>query len=250
MGTFGGAQFLQSDDYRRILAVLEVAEAAVRTQRFRTAVLEALDEHMNLAGSAFFIAPAPVPGFRAVDGVLHGYAQAGVQEYVERWSDREPYASPRAQALIRANGIAGIEEFFDRLDRTHREYVEEFLLRQRIRSHTNLWLDTGLSQTGWISILSDRDEPLSLRARAAYLTLRPHLAEMLRRTLGGSTKPAAVTLLSEREREVAQLVGSGKTNARIASDLGVSEDTVKKHVSSAMRKLRVRSRTALAIEVS
>ena len=249
MGTFAGDDFLQPEDYKRILAVLEVAERATGTARFRSAVLEALEEHLNLRGSAFFIAPPPAPGFRAIDGVLHGYAQAGVHEYVERWSDREPYASPRAQALIRANGIVGIEEFFDRLDRVHREYVEEFLLRQKIRSHTNLWLDTGLPSSGWISILSDRDEPLTPRARAVYLTLRPHLAVLLRHTLlSGARLPThGRRRLSRREAEVGTLVALGCRNREIARHLGIGEDTVKKHVLHAMDKLEVRNRTQLAL---
>lgn len=243
-------ELLNAGDYRRILAVVEAAEKATTRPGFRAAVLEALDEHLGLRESAFFMGPPPVPGFRAVDGILHGYVEDGVPEYVERWSDREPYACAAAQALIRAHGIAGLDEFFDRLDERHRRYVEDFLLPQRIRSHTNLWLDTGLPSTGWISILSDRDGPLDRRRRAAYLVLRPHLAELLRRAILGGTHRELSLSLSERELEVARQVASGSTNAAIARHLGVGEDTVKKHISAAMRKLRVRSRAALALTVA
>lgn len=52
--------------------------------------------------------------------------------------------------------------------------------------------------------------------------------------------------LSPREREVAALAATGQTNKEIAAHLFVSVETVKKHLQAAMRKLSVRSRTALA----
>lgn len=242
-------ELLNANDYRRILAILEVTERSLHSPAFRPTVLDALDEYLGLHGSALFYAPPPSPGFRAVDGVLHGYAGKGVDEYVERWSNCEPYASPAAQALLRARGIASLDEFFDRLDVTHRRYVEDFLLPHRIRSHTNLWLNTGLPSTGWISILSESDQPLSPRGRAAYLTLRPHLAELVRRTVMGGGHRAAVASLTAREFEIAELVADGKSNGSIARHLGITEDTVKKHLSAAMRKLHVSNRAALALTV-
>ncbi len=53
--------------------------------------------------------------------------------------------------------------------------------------------------------------------------------------------------LSPRECEVAALVSRGFSNREIAGELHLTEDTVKKHVSSALGKLGVRSRTQLAI---
>ncbi len=52
--------------------------------------------------------------------------------------------------------------------------------------------------------------------------------------------------LSPREREVAELAATGTTNKEIAAVLFVSVETVKKHLTAAMRKLGVSSRTALA----
>jgi DNA-binding NarL/FixJ family response regulator len=49
--------------------------------------------------------------------------------------------------------------------------------------------------------------------------------------------------LTERETEVLELVASGQNNARIARDLGLSEKTVRNHVSSIFAKLRVADRS-------
>jgi RNA polymerase sigma factor (sigma-70 family) len=47
--------------------------------------------------------------------------------------------------------------------------------------------------------------------------------------------------LTGREREVMRLVAAGKLNKQIASEIGVTEATVKLHRGRAMRKMRVRS---------
>ena len=53
--------------------------------------------------------------------------------------------------------------------------------------------------------------------------------------------------LTEREREVLTLVGQGKTNDEIASDLFVSPATVKTHVSRVMSKLYAHDRAQLVV---
>ncbi len=55
-----------------------------------------------------------------------------------------------------------------------------------------------------------------------------------------------VGALSEREREVLHRVAAGDRNRDIAGALGISDNTVKFHVSNLLRKLGARSRTELA----
>jgi DNA-binding CsgD family transcriptional regulator len=52
----------------------------------------------------------------------------------------------------------------------------------------------------------------------------------------------AVPALSHRERQILGLVTAGLTNDEIASRLYLSESTVKGHLTSAFRRLGVRSR--------
>lgn len=56
----------------------------------------------------------------------------------------------------------------------------------------------------------------------------------------------AVELLSEREREVMQCVAAGLRTREIAMRLSLSHKTVEKHRSNLMRKLGLRSATAVA----
>ena len=52
--------------------------------------------------------------------------------------------------------------------------------------------------------------------------------------------------LTPRELEVLKLVGNGRTNRQIAQNLGITEDTAKKHVQSIIEKLRASDRTHAA----
>ena len=53
--------------------------------------------------------------------------------------------------------------------------------------------------------------------------------------------------LTGREREVLQLITKGRSNKRIAAELGISEKTVKTHVGHVLAKLGVNDRTQAAM---
>ncbi|HLZ56733.1 MAG TPA: response regulator transcription factor [Ktedonosporobacter sp.] len=58
---------------------------------------------------------------------------------------------------------------------------------------------------------------------------------------------SAVTDLTSREIEVLRLIASGATNREIASQLIISEGTVKNHISNILSRLGLRDRTQAAI---
>jgi DNA-binding NarL/FixJ family response regulator len=58
---------------------------------------------------------------------------------------------------------------------------------------------------------------------------------------------AVLDSLTEREREVLGLLGRGYSNAAIASHLGLTEGTVRNHVSAVLGKLGVSDRTQAAL---
>ena len=57
-------------------------------------------------------------------------------------------------------------------------------------------------------------------------------------------------LLTEREYEVLRALGKGLTNQQIAENLFITENTVKKHISSLLGKLQLAHRTEAAIYAS
>lgn len=54
--------------------------------------------------------------------------------------------------------------------------------------------------------------------------------------------------LSDRERDVLQLLAVGKSNQEIGADLSITEGTVKFHINSILSKLNVRDRTQAVIK--
>ena len=78
---------------------------------------------------------------------------------------------------------------------------------------------------------------------AQRLSMRPLAAEL--RSLLASVSDSEPQLTS-REREIAELVAAGLSNATIAGRLTLSERTVENHVSHILRKLGRTSRASVA----
>ena len=62
----------------------------------------------------------------------------------------------------------------------------------------------------------------------------------------GSAKDDELSLLSEQERKILDLIAEGKTNKEIAKEVYLSDKTVKNYVSSILSKLNVRRRSEAA----
>lgn len=84
----------------------------------------------------------------------------------------------------------------------------------------------------------------SVHAGESYL--EPRIATKVLAELGPRRRPAA---LSHREREVLRLVAGGRSNKQIARELGITERTVKFHVTSILNKLGAENR-AQAVAVA
>jgi DNA-binding NarL/FixJ family response regulator len=106
----------------------------------------------------------------------------------------------------------------------------------------------------------DIHQALEAGARSYIIKGMPHdaLVSALRRVnAGGRFLPTPVTRalssrlpnsdLSTREREVLDLIVKGKSNKEIASELGITESTVKCHVSVILMRLNVTDRTQAVI---
>ncbi len=90
--------------------------------------------------------------------------------------------------------------------------------------------------------MSTEEIASTIRAVYAGETLLPReVAERL--TQSSQRQP-----LTERERDVLEALIKGRSNKEIASNLCISEDTVKSHLKTLFSKLRVRDRTGAAVE--
>ena len=77
--------------------------------------------------------------------------------------------------------------------------------------------------------------------------LSPSVAAQLIRN--ASTQPNSGASLTQRERQILRLIVGGQSNKQIGRELGIVEDTVKKHLQHIYDKIGVRRRALLALGV-
>jgi DNA-binding NarL/FixJ family response regulator len=73
---------------------------------------------------------------------------------------------------------------------------------------------------------------------------------LMRRLRGTPDRSDPMAVLTEREREVLELIGQGMTNRQIGQSLHLAEKTVKNYVSNLLAKLGIERRTQAAILVT
>lgn len=161
------------------------------------------------------------------------------------WTPFVPVVQLRAPALIAAL-VGDVDGAARGLEAARAEAARRTLPLEELRTR----LDLGL-----LVAQSDRTAAAELlRSVAADAATRglvtlEQLAESGLRTLRvrtwrrGAAEPGALT---EREREVAELVAAGRSNPEIAQELFLSRKTIERHVSNALAKLGARNRAELA----
>jgi len=73
------------------------------------------------------------------------------------------------------------------------------------------------------------------------------MIDMLKGKQPGNEPKHSLNLLTEREREILQLLSRGESNKAIAQTLSISYDTVKQHVRHILNKLNLSSRVKAAV---
>jgi ATP/maltotriose-dependent transcriptional regulator MalT len=208
----------------------------------------------------------PSDRLRAIDVVVRVLLALGRREEAAEWAARAP-----GEAAGRGTGIPGaivrlIEAQILLAQEEPREAAHAALAGAVVANEAGapLWEGRCRTVAGEALAADGKAEEaraelrraaddLDARGAAGY---RDAALRILRR-LGDRPRPApaqpaetdeagGLAVLTPREREVAALVAEGRTNRQIGAQLHLSEKTIEKHVSSAMGKLGVGSRTGIA----
>jgi DNA-binding CsgD family transcriptional regulator len=179
-------------------------------------------------------------------GQLVGTAAAGLRQRadLERQRDEAVTALELADAAVVVCAPGAMEP---RLSDAARRLLasvaepEESLHRLLARPRAT----GGWAQQLDVELVSGR--PATLRAHCRELTRHDGTVVTALELVGGQTEPATdvLTVLTDREREVAELVGTGLTDRQIAQRLYLSRHTVSQHVKAIYRKLAITSRVEL-----
>ncbi|MEV4316709.1 LuxR C-terminal-related transcriptional regulator [Actinocrispum sp. NPDC049592] len=195
--------------------------------------LKAAQRHADLADSALG---------KAVSGwvLLAGGDADGMSRAMNGLVDHELTREPRWCALA-----VGAEVALGRLDRAQwwADRAEVFDL-----PGATAYADLAGARIALAKGDSEEGVLLAKRAVEGFAVAGWPLAEEQARGLLDAVKPD--TRLSKREREVAELVGLGRSNREIAELLVLSPRTVEIHVAKVLRKLGVRGRAAVAAQLT
>ncbi len=165
---------------------------------------------------------------RSVD--LHGAFYGSVRQFLEQpLPDR-----PSCLVLdVRLPGQSGLE-LQDALTRMGAEVPIIF-----VTGHADVPMTVRAMKAGAVEFLAKpfRDQELLDAIQHALEISR----ETRRRNAAAASLRARLEGLTPREREVLGFVTTGRLNKQIASDMGVSEITVKVHRGQVMRKMGARS---------
>jgi DNA-binding CsgD family transcriptional regulator len=235
---------LRTADYRGVLAVLESIELSRSLDAFRTGTLDALDQYLGYEVSAFLIVGT---GRGSVDGVLHGRPQRRLDRHLARWSGRDARPSAAARALLEPGRPIDLEEIYAALGPAAARQVSEYLRSERLAGLMTVALKTVGPTRAVLTLLSPRRNGFGSADRERLALLAPHLGNLIRGHLAASSPAGPASALTPREAQTVDLVAAGCSNREIAERLAVTESTVKKHVSAALTKLGVSSRTQLTL---
>lgn len=231
-------------DHRRALALLERWTAAGSVDRLRAEVVDGVAAWTGCAVTLFRGGP-PDGAPQVHDPVATGQPAARLDQYRERFAAADVFAGERARRRLRAAGVVTLDELRRAsLPPVERHYVADFLDRNGLHHQLTLWLDTGGPEHAYLSVLSPATLPPQVRATLTLV--RPHLGHLLRQR--PAPAPAAGWAgLTRREREIADLVAAAHGNRAIARRLGITEDTVKRHLTHVFAKTGAVSRARLAL---
>ena len=174
----------------------------------------------------------------AEDIAVVGAASDGV-EAVELAREAEPDVVLMDLSMPNVDGIEATRRITEHRPETHVVVLTSFSDRDRILAA----LDAGA--VGYLLKDAEPDELIrGVRAAArGESPLNPKAAQEILR----ARVPRTGTELSGREREVLGLVAAGLPNKQIARRLGISEKTVKAHLTSVFQQIGVTDRTQAAL---
>ena len=186
-------------------------------------------------------------GLRAFLGLQPGFEIVGEaadgEEAIERAAQLEPDVVLMDLVMPKLDGVSAMRALRRRCPRCRVIVLTSFLEDDRLLPA----LEAGAA--GYL-LKNSQPAELARAVRAAHngdAIIDPTVAARLVRALSDRPHGTAFDQLTGRERDVLSLIANGRSNKRIALELGISEKTVKTHVGHVLAKLGVTDRTQAAV---
>ena len=189
-------------------------------------------------------------GLRAFLGVQEGFEIVGEAangaEAIERAGELDPDVVLMDLVMPKLDGVSAMRELRQRSPRSRVIVLTSFLDDDRLLPAL---------EAGAAGYLLKNSQPAELArairaAQAGEAIIDSAVAARLLKTLSEGPQTSrrdSFEQLTNRERDVLVLIANGRSNKRIALELGISEKTVKAHVGHVLAKLGVADRTQAAV---
>jgi DNA-binding CsgD family transcriptional regulator len=185
-----------------------------------------------------------------------GNVAVEIEDALESYRRHFHVVDPFAPRRFSAGSIAVVdmEDIPGPVDRS--AYVLGFLGRLGLCGQTTIHLRANGQIVAGVDLLRGRVDLPTSRQHLSFLRSSHAFLECAYVSAVGLPAPSqpggrlAAARLTPRELEIAEHVATGATNAEIANALMIAEATVKAHLVRVFEKLRVRSRTQLAVLVN
>ena len=191
-------------------------------------------------------------GLRAFLALQEGFEIVGEaadgDEALERAAELDPDVILMDLVMPERDGVSAMRELRQRSSHSRVIVLTSFLDDDRLLPAI---------QAGAAGYLLKNSQPAELAravraAHAGETIIDPTAAARLVRALSDQDQRrrgggGALDQLTARERDVLALIAGGRSNKRIALELGISEKTVKAHVGHVLAKLGVTDRTQAAV---
>ncbi len=186
-------------------------------------------------------------GLRAFLGLQDGFEIVGEaadgDEALEQAERLDPDVILMDLVMPGRDGVSAMQTLKRRASRSRVIVLTSFLEDDRLLPA----LEAGAA--GYL-LKNSQPAELARAVRAAHAgeaVIDPTVAARLVQALADRPRSGALDDLTTRERDVLVLIAQGRSNKRIALELGISEKTVKTHVGHVLAKLDVTDRTQAAV---
>jgi DNA-binding CsgD family transcriptional regulator len=240
---------LDKADYQHAFEVLECCDSAACLPDFKEQMVEALQWRFGLRHVSFFTGATFHNVFGDLTPITEGRTANMLPEYQERWCRYDVFSTPAAMRQLMATGISSVSELatFGPLPASADAYVRHFLVATwRMETAAALRLELPGGHTALVGMFDPQADKLGPHELATLRLLSRQLSA-ISRGLPISRPRRSMSALSERQRQVVQLVADGLPNAEIAEALSLAEDSVKKYVSRILSATGCQSRMELAL---
>ncbi|MBJ8348832.1 LuxR C-terminal-related transcriptional regulator [Antrihabitans sp. YC2-6] len=240
---------LQRSDYERAFDVLERCDNAASLPDFKELLIEALEDTFALKHVSFFAGATFHNVFGDSAPVTEGKTARMLPEYQERWARYDVFGTPVAMRQLVGSGVSSLSELasYGPLPAAADAYVRHFLVstwQMETAAAMRLVLPGG--HTALVGMFDPAPDKIGVHEVSTLRLLSRQLSATCR-GLPVSRPAATLTKLSDRQRQVVQLVADGLSNAEIGETLSLAEDSVKKYVSRVLTATGCQSRMELAL---